>query len=112
MYSDPSEINLPIAILVNKKTASAAELFSASLRDFGKAVLVGEQTYGKGVMQNTTELDDGGALTLTVAECKTVLSPCCNGIGLTPDYPVENEEDGIDLQYNKAIEVINLMKNQ
>lgn len=112
VYSDSSEIDLPIVILVNQKTASAAELFSASLRDFGKAVLVGEQTYGKGVMQNIIELDNGGALTLTVAECKTVYTPCCNGIGLTPDYPVENGDDGIDLQYNKAIEVINQMKAQ
>lgn len=112
VYSDNSEINLPIAILVNKKTASSAEIFSASLRDFGKAVLVGEQTYGKGVMQSTTELDDGGALTLTVAECRTIYSPSCNGIGLTPDYPVENGDDDIDMQYNKAIEVVNLMKAQ
>ncbi len=109
IYSDSSELNLPMAVIVDRQTASAAELFSASLRDFGKAVIVGEQTYGKGVMQDITELDDGGALILTVAEYKTVYSECYDGIGITPDYPVENSDDGIDMQYNKAVEVIQQM---
>lgn len=109
IYSDSSELNLPMAVIVDRQTASAAELFSASLRDFGKAVIVGEQTYGKGVMQDITELDDGGALILTVAEYKTVYSECYDGIGITPDYPIENSDDGIDMQYNKAVEVIQQM---
>lgn len=112
IYSDQSELNLPMVVLVNKGTASAAELFTASLRDFGKASVIGEQTYGKGVMQDTTELDDGGALVLTVAEYKTVYSECYNGIGITPDYQVENGDDGIDMQYNKAVEVLMAAKQQ
>lgn len=106
VYSDQSELNIPMVVLVDKKTASAAELFTASLHDFGKAAIVGEQTYGKGVMQDITELDNGGALVLTVAEYKTVYSECYNGIGITPDYQIENADDGIDMQYNKAVEVL------
>ncbi len=112
IYSDSSEINLPMTVIVDRQTASAAELFAASLRDFGKGSIVGEQTYGKGVMQDITELDDGGALILTVAEYKTAYSECYDGIGLTPDYPVENGDDGIDMQYNKAVEVVQQMMTQ
>ncbi len=112
IYSDSSEITIPMAVIVDHQTASAAELFSASLRDFGKAVIIGEQTYGKGVMQDITELDDGGAVVLTVAEYKTVNSECYDGIGITPDYPVENGDDGIDMQYNKAVEVVQQMMVQ
>lgn len=103
--SDKEETNLPIVVLVNEHTASAAELFAASLRDFGKAELVGVQTYGKGVMQTTTEFTNGGAVVLTIAEYKTAVSECYDGVGLTPEYTVENEDT--DEQYNKAVELIN-----
>lgn len=106
VYSDESEINLPMAVIVNENTASAAELFAAALRDFGKASLVGTQTYGKGVMQETTEFDGGGAVVLTVAEYKTANSECYDGIGLKPDFPVENEEEDFDAQYYRALEVL------
>lgn len=106
VYSDASELNMPMAVIVNENTASAAELFAASLRDFGKAPLVGSQTYGKGVMQTTTELENGGAVILTVAEYKTSRSECYDGIGLTPDVPVENDVEGFDAQYSAAIEVV------
>lgn len=106
VYSDASELDVPMVVLVNENTASAAELFSASLRDFDKAVFVGVQTYGKGVMQVTTELEDGGAIVLTVAEYKTTESECYDGVGLTPDYIVEDDEDDeSDPQYDKALEV-------
>lgn len=110
VYSDDSEIDMPMAVIVNENTASAAELFAAALKDSGKAVIVGSQTYGKGVMQVTNEMDDGGAVVLTVAEYKTTKSECYNGIGITPDVQVENEVEGIDSQYSKAIEV--LMDNE
>ncbi|MDE6665326.1 MAG: S41 family peptidase [Ruminococcus sp.] len=106
VYSDESEINLPVVVLVNGHTASAAELFAASLKDFGKAELIGSQTYGKGVMQTTTELANGGAVILTIAKYKTAVSECYDGIGITPDYVVENKNENIDEQYNKAIEII------
>lgn len=112
VYSDSSELNLPMVVLVNDVTASAGELFAASLRDFGKAVLVGEQTYGKGVMQTTTEFEDGGALILTVAEYKTAFSECYDGVGLTPDYIVENTTDDTDSQFDKAVEVIKLKMSE
>ena len=107
VYSDDTELKIPMVVLVNKNTASAAELFAASLRDFRGAVLVGEKTYGKGVMQQTTEFDKKGAVVLTVAKYKTSVSECYDEIGLTPDYTIENTDDDFDEQYEKAIEVAN-----
>ncbi len=95
VHSDAEELMLPMAVLVNENSASAAELFSASLRDFEKAQLVGETTYGKGVMQTTVQLEDGGGLTLTVATYQTVRSECYQGVGLTPDVEVAAGEDTV-----------------
>ncbi len=106
VYSDDSEITMPMAVIVNENTASTAELFAAALKDFGKASIVGSQTYGKGVVQVTNEMDNGGAVVLTVAECRTANSECYNGVGITPDFQVENEDENIDAQYNKAVEVV------
>ena len=104
VYSDANELDIPMVVLVNNNTASAAELFAASLRDFGSAVLVGERTYGKGVMQQTTEFDKKGAVVLTVAKYKTTVSECYDGIGLTPDYTVENTFEEYDEQKNRAVD--------
>lgn len=104
VYSDATELDIPMVVLVNNNTASAAELFAASLRDFGGAVLVGERTYGKGVMQQTTEFDKNGAVVLTVAKYKTTVSECYDGVGLVPDYTVENTFEEYDEQKNRAID--------
>ena len=115
--SDKIELDLPMAVLVNEYSASAAELFAAALRDFGKAVLVGQNTFGKGIMQNTYNLDNGGGLKLTVAKYRTVKSECYHGVGLKPDYETalpdkysENQSDDIpeneDTQLQKAIEIL------
>ena len=93
VYSDASEMDLPMVVLVNGHSASAAELFSASLRDFKGAKLIGQTTYGKGVMQTTSRMADGGGLTLTVATYQTTKSECYHGVGLEPDEVVEPAED-------------------
>ena len=92
--SDADELDIPMAVIVNENTASAAELFAASLHDFDKAFLVGDTTYGKGIMQNTLELSEG-ALTLTVATYQTVRGECYHGTGITPDYEISLPEDFI-----------------
>lgn len=91
--SDKNHIDLPMTVLVNGNTASAAELFACSLRDFTGAKLVGENTYGKGVMQNTVKLSGGGAVTLTVATYQTTKSDNYNEIGLKPDEEVAANDD-------------------
>lgn len=112
--SDAEELNLPMAVLVNENTASAAELFASALRDFDKAKLVGKNTFGKGIMQNTIKLKNGGGLKITVATYKTAKSECYHKKGLAPDYEIDipdntdistaNPEK--DTQLKKAIEIL------
>ena len=90
MYtSDSAELNLPIVVLTNKGTASAAELFAAALRDYSKAKIVGSHTYGKGVMQDIYPLDDGSALKITTAQFNPPKSENFDGIGIKPDFVVD-----------------------
>ncbi len=90
MYtSDSAELNLPIVVLTNKGTASAAELFAAALKDYGKAKLVGSNTYGKGVMQDIYPLDDGSALKITTAQFNPPTSENFDGVGVKPDFVVD-----------------------
>ena len=112
--SDAQEIHIPMTTIVNGNTASAAELFCAALRDFGKADLVGENTFGKGIMQDTIAMSNGGAVKLTVARYRTTRSECFHEVGLKPDYEVKLP-NGLDIskpdankdpQLKKAIEVI------
>lgn len=108
-----NSLELPTAVLVDGGTVSAAELFAAVLRDETGAVIVGSQTFGKGVMQNTYEFSDGSALTLSVGKIYTK-SGTWNETGIKPDYSVElaggalpgNITDDADSQLQKAIEVL------
>ena len=106
VYSDSSELDLPMAVIVNENTASTAELFAIALRDSGKATIIGTQTAGKGMMQVTNEMDSGGAVVLTVAEYKTEKTGSFDRIGIKPDITIENETENVDAQYNKAVEVL------
>lgn len=112
--SDAEELDIPMVVLVNENTASAAELFSSALRDFDKAKLVGTNTFGKGIMQNTIGLKNGGGLKITVAKYKTAKSECYHGVGLAPDYEVALPE-GTDIsspdiendsQLKKAVKIL------
>ncbi len=114
--SDSDELNLPMAVIVNENSASAAELFTAALKDFKDVSIVGKNTFGKGIMQNTYNLDNGGGLRLTVAKYRTVKSECYHGVGLAPDYQVDLPEkyaqtaieeipEKDDTQLQKAIEL-------
>ncbi len=106
-------VSLPTVVLCDEYTASAGELFTAAMRDFGRgdnafftSKLVGVNTYGKGVMQSTyTPFHDGSSLTLTVAYYNPPSGENYDGIGIAPDYTVELTEEG-DAQLDKAYEVM------
>lgn len=106
VYSDASELDLPIVVIVNEKTTGEGELFAAALRDAGKAKIVGSRTYGKGLMQETIPFDNGTAVILTVAEYYTPVTGKFNGKGITPDIIAENDDMSSDFQYFKAIETL------
>lgn len=93
-------------ILVNKSTASASEITAAALKEYGKATIVGEQTYGKGVVQKLYNLSDGGLLKVTIAEWLTPDGNSINENGVVPDVAVERTSEDInkmrDPQMDKA----------
>ncbi len=88
---DNHELNIPIAILVNGNSASAAELFSGALRDYGKASLVGTTTFGKGIVQSLIPLDDGSAVKITTSHYYTPSGYDLHEVGLEPDLEIEYE---------------------
>lgn len=90
--SDKAEIDLPMVVLTDGHTASASELFAASIRDYDKGVLIGHTTYGKGVMQTTYKLDDGSSVKFTVAKFFSKSKTDFDGEGLKPDYEIKLTE--------------------
>jgi carboxyl-terminal processing protease len=103
---------IPLVVLVNAGTASAAEITAGAIQDYGRGVLVGVTTYGKGSVQNWVALQDNqGAVRVTVARWLTPKKRQINGVGLTPDYVVDYTTDqyknGVtDPQLAKAEEII------
>ena len=89
--SDAECKDYPMAVLINGNTASAAELFTSALRDYDKAVVVGETSYGKGCMQTSMSLPDGGAVSVTYRMYKPPFSEGYHGVGIVPDIEVEAE---------------------
>ncbi len=115
--SDSAEMTLPMTVVTNSSTASAAELFTQALKDYDKAQSVGTKTYGKGVMQSTKRLNDGSAINLTVAKYNPPSGKNYDGVGITPDvivdFPKELESEMFELTYDedpqllRAVELIN-----
>ncbi len=84
---------VPLAVLVNRGTASASEVLAGALQDHGRAVLVGEPTYGKGSLQSVLALRNGSALRLTTAYYFTPSGVSFEDQGIQPDIMVEDAED-------------------
>ncbi len=98
--------DMKTVVLVNGSTASASEIVAGALQDYGKATIVGEKTYGKGVVQNLYDLSGGTVLKVTTAEWYTPKDRSINGEGITPDVEVERTYEDInamkDPQLDKA----------
>ena len=89
--SDARCIKLPMVVLQNEGSASASEIFAGAIQDYKVGTIVGTQSYGKGVVQNTYPFSDGTALKLTVKKYFTPNGRNINGKGITPDVKVEND---------------------
>ena len=104
------EFTKPLAVLVNQYSASASEIFSGAIQDYGTGTIVGMTTYGKGVVQQLMDLGDGTCLKVTIAEYYTPSGSSINGTGVEPDVEVEYEYDEnnpeADNQLDKALEVV------
>lgn len=115
---DGHEVTLPMAILMNGNSASSSEIFIGSLRDYGKVVLVGEKSYGKGIVQQTFPLSDGSAVKMTIAKYFLPAGSNIHETGIEPDYEVEMPMEKLrklsklphseDPQLVKALEVLGM----
>ena len=98
-YSQPSCVELPMVVLINEDSYSAAEFFAAALREYDWAELVGAQTSGKGYAQITVPMTDGSAIHISHIAYFTPKGVCLAGVGLTPDLSVELGEEERTLLY-------------
>lgn len=91
--SDESCLDIPMAVLVNADSYSAAEFFAAALSEYEAAVIVGQQTTGKGYFQGTYQLSDGSAVGLSIGKYTTPKGVSLADVGITPDVVVEVDEE-------------------
>lgn len=91
--SDEKWLDVPMAVLVNADSYSAAEFFAAALQEYEAAVIIGEQTSGKGYFQNTFPLVDGSAVALSTGKYFTPKGVSLEGVGITPDILSTVDED-------------------
>lgn len=113
--SEDTCLKLPLAVLINENSASAAEIFAGAVKDHGYGTLIGKKTFGKGIVQRIVPLKDGSALKVTTASYYTPAGNNIHGVGITPDIECEYEYSGgdreaydplYDSQISKAYEIL------
>ncbi len=115
--SDKNDLNIPMVVLINGRSASASEVLSGALKDYGRADIVGTKSFGKGIVQSVFPLWDGSGMSMTISKYYTPNGKSIHGIGIEPDYTVELPEKykesyvsdipiEYDTQLNKAIEIL------
>lgn len=114
-YSDKKHVDIPLVVLVNEGSASASEILAGAIKDHNRGILLGNKTFGKGIVQRIRQLKDGSGFKLTVSEYFTPNGVNIHGIGIEPDVKVDLPDDieqiGIenlegDTQLQAAIEEI------
>lgn len=99
-------IDIPLVMLINENSASASEILAGAVKDRKCGTLVGEKTYGKGVVQGWFMINDGTSIKLTIAKYFTPSGVCIDGVGIEPDVYVEKGKANVDLQLKKAVEML------
>lgn len=108
--------NKPVVVLINKGSASASEIFSGAMKDNHRAVIIGEQSFGKGLVQEINKLPYDSGINITIQKYLTPNGTDINKKGITPDIEVKLTEEDVqnknDVQLKKAIEILNKMTNR
>lgn len=103
----------PVVVLINKGSASASEIFSGAMKDNHRAIIIGEQSFGKGLVQEINKLPYESGINITIQKYLTPNGTDINKKGITPDIEVKLTEEDVknknDLQLKKAIEVLSKM---
>lgn len=118
--SDANELNVPMAVLINEYSASASEILSAAIKEYGKGTLIGKTTFGKGLVQTIIPLEGNAGIKFTTARYFTPSGESIHGVGVTPDIEVDNDEkyryysideipEGEDKQLLRAIDEVSRM---
>lgn len=116
--SDENSIDLPICVLINSNSASASEVLSGAIRDFKKGTLIGETSFGKGLVQSIVDFGDNTAFKFTNARYYTPSGECIDGVGIKPDIEISLDEQyknksittlsaDEDIQLKKAVKQLN-----
>lgn len=106
-YSGLKDPKYKLAVLVNENSASASEVLASAIKDSGIGVLIGNKTYGKGVIQQMFEIWDGCAFKITTGKYYTRNGKDINGAGIEPDEKIENTTQKIDLSRYKVFDYVN-----
>lgn len=105
--SEGRVVQLPLIVLINSYSASAAEILAGAVKDTGAGTLVGTKTFGKGIVQTVFPLSNGAGLKLTTARYLTPKRNDIHDKGIEPDVTVENQENSAaDIQLDRAIEIM------
>jgi carboxyl-terminal processing protease len=104
--------DLPIVIVQDEFSASGSEVLAAALQDNGRATVVGSKSFGKGTVNHLRELDNGGAVYVSIARWLTPSGNQIEGAGVTPDVPVTLTPDDIDAGRDVAVfRAIDVLRN-
>lgn len=107
VYSESEGMNMDLVLLINNYSASASEVLAGAVKDRACGTLVGEKTYGKGLVQGVFEMTDGTAMKVTIAKYYTPSGVCIDGMGIEPDVVIEdNPKTTKDEQLMKALEIL------
>ena len=103
--SGPSRLSdMPVAVLINQASASAAEIVAGSLQDFGRAVVIGETSYGKGTIQDVVPFGDGSTLRITIAKWLTAKGQDIDENGIVPDVEVQITDNDIANEFDSQLD--------
>ncbi|MBG0765913.1 MAG: S41 family peptidase, partial [Tissierellales bacterium] len=117
--SDKSMVDIPLVVLINQGSASASEILAGAIKDTERGILVGEQSFGKGIVQRIIPLEDGSGFKLTVSEYFTPDNINIHDIGIEPDVTIKLDEKAMeeglygmeyyeeDNQLQRAVEILN-----